>query len=84
MIKVNLQNSAQYLQAEMKKPTPTKVSGIHEITKVATNLHDQLENRELNNQHPISAIEGLGAKLDSKMTSNNIITNQEIEAILNS
>lgn len=50
---------------------------------VATNKHDELINRELENQHPMSAITGLKKELDNKLPTNKLvaITNREIDAI---
>lgn len=50
---------------------------------VATNKHDELVNRELENQHPMSAITGLKKELDNKLPTDKLvaITNREIDAI---
>ena len=52
--------------------------------QIGTNNHDDLSNRELDNQHPISAITELQSELDSKVKSSELqgLTNLEIEALL--
>lgn len=44
--------------------------------------HAKLKNREAADQHPISAITGLRAELDSALSDSEALTNIEIEEIL--
>lgn len=52
--------------------------------QIGTNNHDDLFNREVENQHPISAITSLQNELDSKVKSSELqgLSNFEIEALL--
>lgn len=54
------------------------------ITNVSVSDHNKLTNRDADNQHPIKAITGLRTELNDKMKSSDVLTNMEIQAILNS
>ena len=53
-----------------------------EAVEVVTSDHTKLINRNVDNQHPISAITNLNAELDNRVVSGDALTNQEIEELI--
>ncbi len=58
-------NSGEVFNADLTNVL-TFESGLQEITAVYKSDHNILKNRDLDNQHPISAISGLQAALNAK------------------
>lgn len=57
---------------------------MREIVRVKENDHTKLINRDAADAHPIGAITGLTNSLNAKLPSSSVITNLEIESIINS
>lgn len=55
---------------------------LQEVMVGGTTDHNELLNRDLANQHPISAITDLETELDGKLESVPAMSNQDIENIL--
>ena len=53
-----------------------------EVQQVTTSDHRQLINRDKPDQHPILAITNLNRELDRKQNSDDVMTNMDIQRIL--
>ena len=53
-----------------------------EVTEVVTSDHTKLINRDVAQQHPITAITNLNTELGNRVVDGNTLTNQEIEQII--
>lgn len=53
-----------------------------QVVEVATSDHSKLKNRDMDNQHPISAITDLKTQLGRKMESSNALSNIDIQKII--
>jgi len=65
--------------------TPRINAGFNNVILTGTAKHDKLINRDLPDQHPITAITGLEEALDNAITGDELIefTNQEVIALWN-
>lgn len=75
-------SSESNLSAELSSPANINGEIVSGITKVSTNDHDKLINRDLADQHPITAITGLSEELMSikqTATSNYNILSKKID-----
>lgn len=52
------------------------------VVEIVTSDHSKLTNRDLPDQHPISAISNLTTELDKRLDDNDALTNLEIYEIL--
>lgn len=53
-----------------------------QVVEIVTSDHSKLENRDMDNQHPISAITDLKTQLGRKMESSNALSNIDIQKII--
>lgn len=64
------------------EPEETFGTTMTQIVEVVTSDHTKLINRDVENQHPISAITNLNAELENRVVAGNVLTNQEIEQLI--
>ena len=82
-MKANFQESNQSFTATFESSTgneKTFSATMKEVVEVATNDHRRLAYKDAPDQHPMTAIKGLVAELDSKVSE--AMTNLEIEELL--
>lgn len=58
-------------------------AGFAPTTEVTTDDHSKLKNRDQSDQHPINAVTNLEKQLNNRPTLADVITNTEIEQMLN-
>lgn len=58
--------------------------GYDTVVAIPEKDHNKLKNRDMENQHPISAITNLKSELDTKMGSGQAMSNMDIYQILES
>lgn len=62
---------------------PCGGDGFDSVIRVPDRDHNRLENRDMENQHPIKAITNLKYELDNKMGTHDALSNLEILEIMN-
>lgn len=77
----------RYCERDPCGPSP---DGFDSVVRVPERDHNKLENRDEANQHPIKAISGLrkeltglNTELSKKVGAESVLSNAEIQAILN-